>query len=68
MAETLGALGWSGIMAFALSFVFRHYVKTVEARVDSLERRAGDCEADRRELHKQMKDILLQDGQQHRTA
>jgi hypothetical protein len=58
-SEILGALGWAGILAAALSYVFKSYVKSVDERIDSLERRAGDCEADRRSLHQQMRQILM---------
>lgn len=58
-SEILGALGWAGILAAALSYVFKSYVASVNERIDSLERRAGDCESDRRNLHNQIRQILM---------
>lgn len=54
----LGQMGWSGILAAALVYVFRSYVEELNDRIDELEKRAGACEADRAALHKEITNIL----------
>lgn len=49
-------LGWAGILAAAICYVFRVYVNSVDERIKSLEKRAEACEKDRSRLHDEISD------------
>lgn len=67
--EVLGNLGWSGILAGALVYVFRLYTDVQEKRIEAMDEalteyskrverceiRADNCEADRRLIHEQQR-------------
>lgn len=57
----LGQMGWSGILAAALVYLFRSYVEALNERIDDLERRAEACERDRQRLHEEIHRIYAQD-------
>jgi hypothetical protein len=53
-----GQLGWSGILAGALMYIFKLYVKAQDTQIAllqdairTLEKRADRCESDRTALH-----------------
>ena len=61
-----GQLGWSGILAAALVYVFKQYVKAQDAQIGvlkeairALEKRADTCERDRTALHVRMEELLM---------
>ena len=63
----LGQMGWSGILAGALVYVFKLYTKVQDKQIDILQesitrlvKRADSCEADRTALHNRLENLLQQ--------
>lgn len=61
-----GQLGWSGILAAALVFVFKKYVEAQDRQIlllkeaiTALEKRADTCERDRNALHLRLEELLM---------
>lgn len=61
-----GQLGWSGILAAALVFVFKLYVQAQDRQIvllqdaiKALEKRADSCERDRNALHERLEELLM---------
>jgi hypothetical protein len=57
----LGQMGWSGILAAALVYLFRVYVDALNERIADLEKRANQCEVDRQRLHERIEQLFTQD-------
>jgi hypothetical protein len=61
-----GQLGWSGILAAALVYVFQKYVEAqnlqillLKDAIAVLQKRADRCEDDRNRLHARLEEVLL---------
>ncbi len=57
----LGQMGWSGILAGALVYVFKLYTGAQDQRIQMLEKRAEGCERDRADLHRRIEELYTRD-------
>lgn len=59
--QALAQMGWAGMLAGALCYVFHLYTAVQNKRIDGLEKRAEGCERDRAELHRRLEDLYTKD-------
>ena len=64
LIPTLAQMGWAGMLAIAVVYVFKEFASAQKLRIDALElfilrleKRANDCEADRARLHQTLIEI-----------
>jgi hypothetical protein len=64
LVPTLAQMGWAGMLAIAVAYVFREFANAQKLRIDALEllilrleKRANDCEVDRARLHETLIEI-----------
>lgn len=64
LIPVLAQMGWAGMLAIAVTYVFREFAGAQKLRIDALEglvlrleKRANDCEADRARLHQTLVEI-----------
>lgn len=59
--QLLNMGGTAGILYVCIWFLAKVIAKQNESRIESLERRSEECEKDRKELHRQLQNLLMDD-------